>query len=91
MPSLKAKKLENFPEEKVLLEPRSRFANSIRALNRNPGSSLAYHLVRLEQECRGDGEAERVGGLEVDDQLKLGGTFDGQVGRFRPFNRRSTS
>jgi hypothetical protein len=31
MPSLKAKKLEKLPQEKVLLELGNRFANSIRA------------------------------------------------------------
>jgi hypothetical protein len=34
---------------------------------RAPENSLANYLVRLEQEVWGDGEAERVGGLEVDD------------------------
>jgi len=29
-----------------------------------PESGLAYHLVRLEQEAWGDGQAERLGGLE---------------------------
>jgi hypothetical protein len=29
-------------------------------------AGLAKHLGRLEQECRRDGEAEGLGGLEVD-------------------------
>ena len=33
----------------------------------------------LEQRLR-DGEPERLGGLEVDDQLELGGLLHGQVG-----------
>lgn len=32
-----------------------------------PESSLANHLVRLEQEAWGDGQAERMGSLEIDD------------------------
>jgi hypothetical protein len=40
---------------------------------------LLDHLGRLEQEHRGDREAERLGGLEVDDKLKLHGLLDGQV------------
>jgi hypothetical protein len=31
------------------------------------------HLIRPEQERRGNGEAERLGGLEVDEQLEFRG------------------
>jgi hypothetical protein len=34
------------------------------------------HLIRLEQDRRGNREPEGVGSLEVDDQLKLGGLLD---------------
>jgi hypothetical protein len=36
-----------------------------------PCASLADHLVRQEQERRGDRDPERLGGLQVDDQLEL--------------------
>src|SRR5262249_52628836 len=44
-----------------------------------PCTSLSDHLVRLEEERRGNREAERFGGLEVDDQLELRGLLHGQV------------
>src|SRR5438094_329825 len=37
----------------------------------------------LEQRLR-DGEPERLGGLEVDDQLELGGLLDGRIAGLRP-------
>ena len=40
---------------------------------------LLDHLVRLEEEHRGDREAKRLCGLEVDDELELHGLLDGQV------------
>src|SRR4029434_7798075 len=43
----------------------------------------ANDLIGLEEERREDGEPERLGSLEIDDQLKPGGAFDRQVGRFR--------
>jgi hypothetical protein len=39
----------------------------------------ADHLVGLEEERRGDGEAERLGRLQVDDQLQRGGLLHGQI------------
>jgi hypothetical protein len=33
-------------------------------------SVLTDHLIGLEEQRRGNGEAKRVGGLEVDDQLE---------------------
>ena len=42
----------------------------LRRCIRNVAGSL-NHLVRLEEEYQGDGEAERLGGLEVDDELEL--------------------
>src|SRR5262249_34662907 len=44
-------------------------------------TSLLDHLVRLEQERRGEGEAERLGRLEVDDQVEFQGLLHGQVPR----------
>ena len=40
---------------------------------------LSDHLIRLEQECRGEREPERLGSLEVEDQLELGRLLHGQV------------
>src|SRR5713226_1549343 len=45
-----------------------------------PCPRLLDHLIRPEKERWGDGEAERLGGLEVDDQLELCGLLHGQVG-----------
>src|ERR1700675_2359422 len=41
---------------------------------------LFDHLIRALQERRGDREAERLGGLEIDDQLELLRLFDWKVG-----------
>src|SRR5262249_8722790 len=43
------------------------------------------HLIRPRQQRGWDREAERFGGLEVDDQLELRRLLDGQVGRFCTF------
>src|SRR5712692_3896223 len=48
-------------------------------------SRLLDHLVRLEEERRGDREAERLGGLEIDDELELHRPFHRQVGGLRAF------
>jgi hypothetical protein len=37
-------------------------------------------LHRRQQRRRRDGEAERLGGLEVDDELELGRLLDGEIG-----------
>ena len=55
----------------------------LRRCIRNVAGSL-NHLVRLEgKEYQGDGEAERLGGLEVDDELELLGCSTGRVTRSR--------
>ena len=41
------------------------------------------HLIRPQQQRRRDRQAERLGGLEVDDQLELGRLLDGEVGGLR--------
>jgi hypothetical protein len=38
-------------------------------------------LIRPLQEGRRDGQAERLGGLEVNHQLKLSGLLDGKITR----------
>ena len=57
---------------------------------RKPADQSLDHLVRPQQQRRRDRQAERLGGLEVDDQLELGGLLDGEVGGFAPFRILST-
>ena len=45
----------------------------------------ADHLVGLEEDRRGDGEAQGLGGLEIDDQLELHGLLYGEITRFGAF------
>src|SRR5262245_54196212 len=45
---------------------------------------LLDHLVRPEQDLRGNREAKGLGGLEVDHELKPPGALDGQVARLGP-------
>jgi hypothetical protein len=46
---------------------------------------LPDDLGGLEEEGRGNGEAQGLGGLEVNDQLERGGLFHRQIGRLGPF------
>src|SRR5215813_4783546 len=41
--------------------------------------ALPDNLIRPRQQRRRDREAEGLGSLEVDDELELGGLFDGEV------------
>src|SRR2546422_9416411 len=43
-------------------------------------TSLLDHLVRLEEERRGDREPERLGGLQIDDQLELHSPLHREIG-----------
>src|SRR5262249_60804762 len=45
------------------------------------GYPLFDHLIRPQQQRRRDGEAEGLGGLQIDDELELGGLLDGKVRR----------
>ena len=45
----------------------------------------ADHLIRLQEERWGDGEAERLGGLEIDHQLEFHRLLHGQVARLGAF------
>ena len=51
---------------------------------------LLDDLIRLEQEPRGERQAERLGGLEINDQLELYRLFHREVGGFAPFSILST-
>ena len=42
--------------------------------------ALVDHLVRPQQQRLRDREAERLGGLEIDDQLEFRRLLDGQIG-----------
>jgi len=44
---------------------------------RNKTAALFDHLVCGGEQLRRQGEAEHLGGLEVDDELELGGLLDG--------------
>ena len=47
-------------------------------------TSLLDHLVGDREHARWNGKAERLGGLEIDDQLELGWLHDRQVGGLVP-------
>src|SRR5262249_30239999 len=58
---------------------------TIHDCSQRPFNHLLDHLIRLDEERRGDGEAERLGGLEIDDQQKFGRRLYRQVrGRRTP-------
>src|SRR6266576_127194 len=46
-------------------------------------TSLFDHLIGASEQCGRHSKAERLGGLEIDDQFVLGRLFDRQVRRFR--------
>src|SRR5439155_7034982 len=51
-----------------------------------PRAGLSFnHLVRAAKERKREGEAERLSGLHVDDQLDPGGLLNRQVGRLSAF------
>src|SRR6476619_582649 len=54
-------------------------------VNRVPERNSANHLIRLEEERRGDEQAESFGGLQIDDQLEFRGLRHRQVGRLGAF------
>ena len=45
---------------------------------------LLDHLIRLEEERWGDGETERLGGREINDEIKFRGPLDREAARLGP-------
>jgi len=54
-----------------------------RGHNERAGRPLLDHLVGCGQQRIRDGNSERLGGLEVDDELEFGRKLDGQLARLR--------
>src|SRR5207248_9640560 len=57
------------------------FAGARRQRRGCADSGSLDHLVRAGEDRERHGEAERLGGLEIDHQLEFGGLFDRQIGR----------
>jgi hypothetical protein len=81
---------------RVRLSPDSghlgRTAHSTRSAKRRPEQvqhklRLVDHLIRTRQQHVEHRAAERLGGLEIDDQLKLGRGLNGRSAGFRPWGR----
>ena len=51
---------------------------------------LLDDVVRPQEQRLRDRQAQRLGGLEIDDQLELGRLLDGEIGSLRSFNDTST-
>ena len=52
------------------------------ALPMRPPDGSFNDIVGAGEDRRRDREAERVGGLEIDDELEFGRLLDRQIGRF---------
>jgi hypothetical protein len=48
------------------------------------GRPLFDHLVGTAEQHRWDGKAERLGGLEINDEIELGGLLHGKIGGLCP-------
>jgi hypothetical protein len=69
---------------------RHRPAASSPATRRARGVRLLDHLIRTRQQRRRDRQAECLGGLEVDDEVELGGLLDGMSAGLAPLRILST-
>src|SRR4029453_13947187 len=89
MPSWKAKKLGKRMQEKVLLEPRSRFANSIRRFfatalfSHKTGAYLTRGFKTASSQCASAGRA-REGGYRHRGQSRVSLWQEHRVGGLRP-------
>src|SRR5262249_23255386 len=72
------------PQNRLRRSPRSRRKICQRAMEEEGGASFD-HLVGAGEERRRNFEAKRPSGVEVDDQLYLGGLLDRQGGRLLAF------
>ena len=50
----------------------------------NKTAALLDHLVGAGERRQRNGQAERIGGLEIDDQIDLGGLLHRQLGWLQP-------
>ena len=70
---------------KGVVQKNGRFPARLTEVLSSRHHGLPDDLVGLEEEGRGNGDTQGLGGREVDDQLELHGLLHGEVGRFGTF------
>src|ERR1700720_1006040 len=68
------------PDKRTISEP----VGMSQTCHDQTSSASFDHLVGAGEHCSWDGEAKRLGRLEIDDEIEFGGLFDWDVGRLRP-------